>query len=139
MRREFRSPLFLCMDDRPAERIAFAAATIFDRDDLFAEDTGHVTTGEAHECPADRLVRLPEVQQMLLRLVRVVPYSLGSRGGGTERGTRHLRPHETLKRMQAGSCGSPFVLAVPWESLPKRFGDAPSVRIPEPGEHGPRG
>src|SRR4029079_17154793 len=53
VRREFRPPLILGADDRPTERIALAAAAIFDRDDLFAVDTGHVTTGEADKCPAD--------------------------------------------------------------------------------------
>src|ERR1700674_505755 len=43
-----------------------------------------------------------------------------------------------LYRMQARSRGAPVVLAVPREPLAKRFGDAPSVRVTEPGEHGPR-
>src|ERR1700682_2048944 len=78
------------------------------------------------------------MQQMLLRLVRIVPDALRAWGGGTERGTCHLGAHETLYRMQARSRGAPVVLAVPREPLAKRFGDAPSVRVTEPGEHGPR-
>src|SRR6476660_1978703 len=78
------------------------------------------------------------MQQMLLRLVRIVPDAFGAWGGGTERGTCHLGAHETLYRVQARSGGAPVVLAVPRESLPKRFSDAPSVCITEPGEHGPR-
>src|SRR5260221_6603198 len=78
------------------------------------------------------------MQQMLLRLVRIVPDAFGAWGGGTERGTCHLGAHETLYRMQARSRGAPVVLAVPREPLAKRFGDAPSVRVTEPGEHGPR-
>src|SRR6266849_2573424 len=59
-------------------------------------------------------------------------------GGGTERGTCHLGAYETLYRMQARSRGAPVVLAVPREPLAKRFGDAPPVRVTEPGQHGPR-
>ena len=40
--------------------------------------------------------------------------------------------------MQARAGGAPFVFAVPGKSLAQRFGDAPSVGISEPGEHGPR-
>ena len=40
--------------------------------------------------------------------------------------------------MQARAGRAPVVLAVPRKSLAQRFGDAPSVRVPEPGEHGPR-
>ena len=75
---------------------------------------------------------------MLLRLVRIVPDAFRAWGGGTERGTRHLRAHETLYRVQARSRGAPVVLAVPGKSLPKRFGDAPSVCVTESGEYGPR-
>src|SRR5258708_12019663 len=75
---------------------------------------------------------------MLLRLVRIVPDACGAGGGGTERRTRHLRAHETLYRVQARSRGAPVVLAVPGKSLPKRFGDAPSVCVTESGEYGPR-
>src|SRR5258705_8078903 len=138
MHREFRSPLLLGADDRSPDRIPFAPTAIFDGDDLFAIDPGHEATGEAHQGPADRLVRLSEMQQMLLRLVRIVPDAFGAGGGGTERSTRHLRAHETLYRVQARSRGAPVVLAVPGESFTKRFGDAPSVRIAEPGEYGPR-
>src|SRR5258705_7679741 len=127
MHREFRSPLLLAADDRSADRIPFAPTAIFDGDDLFAIDTGQVATGEAHQCPADRLVRLSEMQQMLLRLVRIVPDAFGAWGGGTERGTCHLGAHETLYRVQARSPGSPVVLPVPPKSLAKRFRDAPSV------------
>src|SRR5258706_796228 len=138
MHRESRSPLLLAADDRSADCIPFAPTAIFDGDDLFAIDTGHVATGEAHQGPADRLVRLSEMQQMLLRLVRIVPDAFGAGGGGTERSTRHLRAHETLYRVQARSRGAPVVLAVPGKSLPKRFGDAPSVCVTESGEYGPR-
>src|SRR6266851_7159889 len=138
MHREFWSPLLLGADDGSTDRIPFAPTAIFDGDDLFAIDTGHVSTGEAHQGPADRLVRLSEMQQMLLRLVRIVPDAFGAGGGGTERSTRHLRAHETLYRVQARSRGAPVVLAVPGKSLPKRFGDAPSVCVTESGEYGPR-
>src|SRR5258706_12161876 len=138
MHRESRSPLLLAADDRSADCIPFAPTAIFDGDDLFAIDTGHVATGEAHQGPADRLVRLSEMQQMLLRLVRIVPDAFGAGGGGTERSTSHLRAHETLYRVQARSRGAPVVLAVPGESFTKRFGDAPSVCIAEPGEYGSR-
>src|SRR5712671_858586 len=126
MHREFRSPLLLGTDDRSTDRI------------LFAIDTGHVATGEAHQGPADRLVRLSEMQQMLLRLVRIVPDAFGAGGGGTERSPRHLRAHQTLYRVQARSRGAPVILAVPGKSLPKRFGDAPSVCVTESGEYGSR-
>src|SRR5260370_12618041 len=78
------------------------------------------------------------MQQMLLRLGRIVPDAFGAGGGGTERSTRHLRAHETLYRVQARSRGAPVVLAVPGKSFPKRFGDAPSVCVTEPSEYGPR-
>src|SRR5262245_3171734 len=138
VRRELWSPLLLRADDRSTERIAFAPAAIFDGDDLFAVHTGHVATGEAHQRPADRLVRLSEVQQMLLGLVRIVPEAFAAGGGRSERGTCYLDAYETLDRMQTRARGAPFVLAVPRESLPKRLSHAPSVRIAKPGEHGPR-
>src|SRR6185295_1632037 len=119
MHREFRPPLLLRANDRPTDRVAFAPTTIFDGDDLFAIDTGHVATGEAHQGPADGLVRLSEMQQMLLRLVRIVPNAFGAWGGGTERGTCHLGEYETLYGVQARSGGAPVVLAVPGKSLPK--------------------
>src|SRR5258708_5721783 len=113
MHREFRSPLLLAADDRSADRIPFAPTAIFDGDDLFAIDTGHVATGEAHQGPADRLVRLSAMQQMLLRLVRIMPHAFGAGGAGTERSTRHLRPHQTLAPGHARPPGPPAVLAVP--------------------------
>src|SRR5260370_16607365 len=78
------------------------------------------------------------MQQMLLRLGRIVPDAVGAGGGGTERSTRRLRAHETLYRVEARSRGAPVVLAVPGKSFPKRFGDAPSVCVTEPSEYGPR-
>src|SRR5258705_7025895 len=138
MHREFRSPLLLAADDRSADRIPFAPTAIFDGDDLFAIDTGQVATGEAHQGPADRLVRPSEMQQMLLRLVRIVPDAFGAGGGGTKRSTPHFRAHETLYRVQARSRGAPVVLPVPGKSLPKRLGDPPSVCVTESSEHGPR-
>src|SRR5258705_10079785 len=107
MHREFRSPLLLAADDRSADCIPFAPTAIFDGDDLFAIDTGHVATGEAHQGPADRLVRLSEMQQMLLRLVRIVPEAFGAGGGGAERSTRHPRAHATLLCVQAGPRSRP--------------------------------
>src|SRR5262245_25738526 len=135
VRRELWSPFLLCTDDRSTERIAFAPAAIFDSDDLFAVDTRHVAAGEAHQCPADRLVRLSEVQQMLLGLVRIVPDAFGRGGGRRERSTCHLGAYETLDRMQTRARGAPFVLAVPRESFPKHLRHAPSVRIAKPCEH----
>src|SRR5260370_13647372 len=78
------------------------------------------------------------MQQMLLRLGRIVPDARGAGGGGAERSTHPLRAHETLYRVQARSRGWPVVLAVPGKSFPKRFGDAPSVCVTEPSEYGPR-
>src|SRR5260221_13719204 len=75
---------------------------------------------------------------MRLRLVRIVPDAFRAWSGGTERGTCHLGAYETLYRVQARSRGAPVVLAVPRKSLAKRFGDAPSMCVTEPGEHGPR-
>ena len=74
---------------------------------------------------------------MLLGLVRVVPDALGAWRGGAERGAGHLRADETLNRVKPRAGDSPFVFAVPRESLAQRFGDAPPVRIPESREHEP--
>src|SRR5258708_16950164 len=110
MHREFRSPLLLAADDRSADRIPFAPTAIFDGDDLFAIDTGHVATGEAHQGPADRLVHLSEMQQMLLRLLPILPDAFRAGGGRTERNTRHLPPHETLYPVQAPPRRAPALL-----------------------------
>src|SRR5258708_23270936 len=119
MHREFRSPLLLAADDRSADCIPFAPTAIFDGDDLFAIDTGHVATGEAHQGPADRLVRLSEMQQMLLRLVRNVPDAFGAAGGGTKRSTRQHRAHATLVRVPWRSRRPPGLIAVPRKFFPQ--------------------
>ena len=75
---------------------------------------------------------------MLLGLVRVVPDAFGDGRGAAARGARHLCAHEALNRVKPRAGHSPFVFAVPRKSLAQHFGDAPSVRIPEPREHGPR-
>jgi len=76
VRRQFRPPLVLRANDRAADRVAFAAAAILDGDDLLAVDARHVAAGEARQGPADRLLRLAEMQQMLLGLIRIVPDTL---------------------------------------------------------------
>ena len=76
---------------------------------------------------------------MLLGFVRVVPDPFGAGCGPGGPGAGHLRTDETLQRVKPRASDSPFILAVPRESLAQRFGDAPSVRIPESGEQEPCG
>ena len=76
---------------------------------------------------------------MLLGFVRVVPDPFGAGVAAAGPGAGHLRAHETLQRVKPRASDSPFFFAVPREPLAQRFGDAPSVRIPESGEQDPCG
>ena len=51
----------------------------------------------------------------------------------------HLRANEALNRMESRAGRSPLVFAIPRESLAERFGDAPTMRVPEPGQDRSRG
>ena len=76
---------------------------------------------------------------MLLRFVGVVPDAFGAWSSCAERGACHLRANEALNRMEPRAGRSPLVFAVPRESLAECFGDAPAMRVPEPGQHRSRG
>ena len=65
-----------------------------------------------------------------------MPFGAGR--GAVERRARHLRADEALNRVKPRAGDSPFIFAVPREAFAQRFGDAPSVRIPESREHEPR-
>src|SRR4029077_8282350 len=108
------------LHDRATDRIALASAAILDGNDLLAVDARHVAAREAHQRPADGLICLSKMQQVLFGLIRVVPNALGARRGRAHRGTCHLCAHEALNRMEPRAGSSPFVLAVPRESRAER-------------------
>jgi hypothetical protein len=84
MRGQLGAPLGFGAHDGATDGVAFAPAAIFDRNDFGAIDARHIAAREARERPAHRFIRLPEMQQMLLGFVRVVPDALGARRGRIE-------------------------------------------------------
>ena len=128
--------------DRPADhtayRVALAAAAFLHAVDVPAVGAGEVAAGKAGERPAHGLLGAPEVQQVLLGLVAVLPDRERNRLGAVARipGGR-LDAHQTLQRVQPSAGALPVVLAVPRKAVLERIGGAPAVGVAEPGQHRP--
>src|SRR6478609_1590961 len=121
-----------------AGRVALADAALLDADDLLAVAVRQIAAGEAGQRPAHRLLRAPELQEVLLRFIRLVPQRLGERRRFAGRALHRLEPHHALQRVQPPAGDLPFAIAVPRELRAHRLRRAPAVRVAEAREHAAR-
>ncbi len=74
-----RPPLLARLAEDLAHRVSLAHAPRLQAVDGLAVAVAHVPAGEPRQAPAHRLIRPPQVQQVLLRLVGLAPQRLGER------------------------------------------------------------
>ena len=132
------APLVARLAHHVAAGVALADAALLDADDLLAVAVRQVAAGEAGQRPADRLLGAPELQQVLLGLVRLVPQGLGERlvrRRAARRTLDRLDAHQPLQRVQPAAGDLPLALVLPGELRAHRLRRAPAVRVAEAREH----
>ena len=109
------------------------AAVVDPQDHLAPVGARHVAGREGRQRPADRLPGRPQVQQVLLGLVGVVPDGLGERVRPGVVGNP-LHPHQPLQRVEAPPGAPPVALLRPGQGAVHALGGAPAVGVAEAGE-----
>ncbi|MDP3235510.1 MAG: hypothetical protein Q8N26_22190 [Myxococcales bacterium] len=125
------SPRFTSAADEVTRRCARGQTPVFEDEDLFAGGAAQEAAEQPAHRPADAVVGLAEVQQVLLGLVRRHHDGAFFR----ERALRaRLEMAQAAERRQPGAGERPFFCRL--ELRLNRLGHSPAIGEPELGQHG---
>ena len=138
---ELRAPVGSPSAGGAAAALTRGTAGRFDEVDLFPQAGREVPAGVAGELPADRLRRGPEMAEVLLRLVAVLPLDLDLEPV-VARKARHASLHRqsfSLERVQHGPGPAPLLQTIPLEEILHGLRVAVAVGVAEAGQESPCG